>query len=76
MDTLAQLEVERDVATPSLIRLFKHRIDVLKQYSALGPEQAREAGSDIFGMENSLKAYDGRLKGLLDKNVWDIEAQR
>ena len=71
MDTLAQLEVERDVATPSLIRLFKHRIEVLKQYSALGPEQAREAGSDIFGMENSLKAYEGRLKGLLDKNVWE-----
>ena len=71
MDTLAQLEVERDVATPSLIRLFKHRIEVLRQYSALGPEQAREAGSDIFGMENSLKAYEGRLKGLLDKNVWD-----
>ena len=22
-------------------------------------------------MENSLKAYEGRLKGLLDKNVWD-----
>jgi peptidase S46-like protein len=71
MDTLAQLEVERDVATPSLIRLFKHRIEVLRKYSALGPEQAREAGSDIFGMENSLKAYEGRLKGLLDKNVWD-----
>ena len=71
LDTLAQLEVERDVATPSLIRMFKHRIEVLRQYSALGPEQAREAGSDIFGMENSLKAYEGRLKGLLDKNVWE-----
>ena len=71
MDTLAQLEVERDVAAPSLIRMFKHRIEVLRQYSALGPEQAREAGSDIFGMENSLKAYEGRLKGLLDKNVWE-----
>jgi hypothetical protein len=71
MDTLAQLEVERDLATPSLIKLMKHRIEVLRKYSALGPEQAREAGSDIFGMENSLKAYEGRLKGLLDKNVWD-----
>jgi hypothetical protein len=71
LDTLAQLEVERDLATPSLIKLWKHRIEVLRQYSALGPEQAREAGSDIFGMENSLKAYEGRLKGLLDKNVWE-----
>ena len=71
MDTLAQLEVERDLATPSLIKLWKHRIEVLRQYSALGPEQAREAGSDIFGIENSLKAYEGRLKGLLDRNVWE-----
>ena len=44
-----------------------------EKYSALGPEQAREAGSDIFGLENSLKAYEGRLKGLLDKNVWDTK---
>ena len=73
MDTLAQLEVERDVTTPSLLKLLKHRIAVLRRYSALGPEQAREAGSDIFGMANGLKAYEGRLKGLLDKNVWDTK---
>ena len=73
MDTLAQLEVERDVTTPSLLKLLKHRIAVLRRYSALGPEQAREAGSDIFGMANGLKAYEGRLKGLLDKNVWETK---
>ena len=73
MDTLAQLEVERDVTTPSLLKMLKHRIAVLRRYSALGPEQAREAGSDIFGMANGLKAYEGRLKGLLDKNVWDTK---
>jgi hypothetical protein len=73
MDTLAQLEVERDVTTPSLLKMLKHRIATLRKYSALGPEQAREAGSDIFGMENSVKALDGRLKGLLDKNVWDTK---
>jgi Peptidase S46 len=73
MDTLAQLEVERDVTTPSLLKLLKHRIAVLKKYSALGAEQAREAGSDIFGMENGLKAYAGRLKGLLDRNVWETK---
>ena len=73
MDTLAQLEVERDVTTPSLLKMLKHRIAVLRRYSALGPEQAREAGSDIFGMANGLKAYEGRLKGLLDKNVWETK---
>jgi hypothetical protein len=76
MDTLAQLEVERDITTPSLLKLLKHRIAVLKKYSALGAEQAREAGSDIFGMENGLKAYEGRLKGLQDKNVWETKRRQ
>ncbi len=73
LDTLAQLEVERDLTTPSVLKMLRHRVDVLKKYSALGPEQAREAASDIFGLENSVKAYDGRLKGLRDKNVWDTK---
>jgi hypothetical protein len=76
LDTLAQLEVERAITTPSLLKLLKHRIAVLKKYSALGAEQAREAGSDIFGMENGLKAYEGRLKGLLDKNVWETKRRQ
>jgi hypothetical protein len=71
LDTLAQLELERDVVEPNVLKMLKHRIEVLRKYSALGAEQAREAGTDIFGMENSVKAYDGRLKGLLDPHVWD-----
>ena len=73
LDTLAQLEVERDLTIPSVLKMLRHRVDVLKKYSSLGPEQAREAASDIFGLENSVKAYDGRLKGLRDKNVWDTK---
>ena len=76
LDTLAQLEVERDVNTPSLLKMLKHRIEVLRKYSALGAEQAREAGSDIFGMENGLKSLEGRLKGLLDSNVWDTKRKQ
>ncbi len=73
LDTLAQLEVERDLTTPSVLKMLRHRVDVLKKYSALGLEQAREAASDTFGLENSVKAYEGRLKGLRDKNVWDTK---
>jgi hypothetical protein len=71
LDTLAQLEVERDIVEPNVLKLLRHRIDVLKKYSARGPEQAREAASDIFRLENSLKAYQGRLEGLQDKAVMD-----
>jgi hypothetical protein len=73
LDTLAQLEVERDIVEPNVLKLLRHRIDVMRKYSAKGPEQAREAGSDIFGLENSVKAYQGRLEGLQDKKVMDAK---
>ena len=71
LDTLAQLEFERDIVEPSVLKLLKHRIDVLKKYSARGAEQQREAETEIFGLENSLKAYEGRLKGLEDPRVME-----
>jgi len=71
LDTLAQLELERDMVEPNVLKILKHRVDVLRKYSAQGAEQARQAESEIFDLENSVKAFDGRLKGLLDKNVMD-----
>jgi hypothetical protein len=75
LDTLAQLEFVRDHAMPVTVKLLKQRIAVLKQYSAQGPEQARQAASMIFGLENSLKAREGQYKGLLDKAVMDKKAR-
>jgi hypothetical protein len=71
LDTVAQLEFTRDIAEPSTIKLLKNRIAVLEAYSAKSPENARQAGSMIFGLANSLKANEGRYKGLLDKSVMD-----
>ena len=64
----ARSGARRGHAQPDQIVQAPHRSPA----TVFGPrlEQAR-GGSDIFGMENSLKAYAGRLKGLLDKNVWD-----
>ena len=50
LDTVAQLTYQRDAQMPMVLRLLKSRIDVLKKYSAKGTEQAREAGSQIFGL--------------------------
>jgi hypothetical protein len=69
LDTLAQLEAERDLYEPGTLKILKNRIDTLKKYSATGGEAARQAGSLIFGLENSQKAYIGRLKGLQDAAV-------
>jgi hypothetical protein len=73
LDTLAQLEAERDLYEPATLKILHSRIDTLKKYSATGPEAERRALSQIFSLENSLKAYDGRLKGLQDKRVTDTK---
>ncbi len=69
LDTLAQLEAERDVVEPATLKIIKNRLDSLRKYSAQSPEAARQAGTTIFGLENSQKAYLGRLKGLQDAAV-------
>src|SRR6516165_4241117 len=69
LETVAQLETERDVEDPMNLKVLKDRIAALKRYSAQGAEQAREAESQIFYLENSLKAIDGRYQGLLDSKV-------
>jgi hypothetical protein len=42
---------------------------VLRDYAAKGPDQAREAGSSIFGLENSLKAVNAEYMGLKDPAI-------
>jgi len=72
-DTLAQLEAERDLAEPATLKILHNRIDTLKKYSGTGPEASRRAMAQIFSLENSLKAYEGREKGLQDKRVMDAK---
>ncbi|HKE25102.1 MAG TPA: S46 family peptidase [Bryobacteraceae bacterium] len=69
LDTMAQLEYQRDANDPLTIKLLHARIDTLEKYSAQGAEQARQAGSQIFNLQNSLKAYEGMYRGLMDKNI-------
>jgi len=69
LDTIAQLEFLRDVSEPATIKVLKSRIGVLNRYSALGAEQARQAASQIFNLENSVKSAEGSLKGLMDAGI-------
>jgi hypothetical protein len=70
LDTIAQLAFERDIAAPTVLKTLKQRIATLREFSALGRDQTLEAGSQIFNLENSKKAYEGRLKGLQDPAVF------
>lgn len=73
-DTVAQLEFIRDNLFPTILKIFRRRLEVLGRYSTQGPEQAREAANQIFRIENSVKAIAGELDGLLDRST--IEKRR
>ena len=69
LDTMAQLKYERDNFEPAFLKLLARRISVLEEYSAKGQEQARQAGSRIFELDNSQKAIGGEAQGLKDPLV-------
>jgi hypothetical protein len=69
LDTLAQIETQRDVTLPLNIKTLERRLQTARAYAALGSEQAREATRQIFLIENSLKAYRGMLQGLRDPSL-------
>jgi hypothetical protein len=69
--TMAGIDFERDVVLPAEQKLLQAGLDAARKYSALGPEQAREASAYIFFAENEVKRSTGELQGLRDKDVMD-----
>lgn len=68
-DTVAQLQFLRDRMFPVTLQILNQRLATLEQYSARGPEQARQASSRIFFLQNSLKAYTGMENGLRNPDL-------
>jgi Peptidase S46 len=69
LNTMSQLEFLRDVQYPQVLKSLARRDALLKKFGAASAENARIAQKDMFGIENSLKAFKGYQSGLLDKNV-------
>ncbi len=68
-DTVSGLLVERDVVGPAVTEYLQHRLAAAQAFAAQGPEQARLVGSTIFGLQNSLKVFEGRAEALADKAI-------
>jgi hypothetical protein len=66
LDTRAQLEMQRDWQIPIRQLVRSELRGRLIEYSQLGAEQRRTAGSTLFYLENSFKAFYGRGRALLD----------
>lgn len=60
--TLAEYQAFVGHTIPESLAMFKARLAVDQRYAALGTEQAREANSQIFFLQNSIKAYSGTVK--------------
>jgi hypothetical protein len=76
LDTMAQLEVERDVALPDSLASIRRRLALLKSYSKQGAEQERRAKAQIFGLENGQKGLQGRLDALQDPKPMARKAEQ
>lgn len=69
--TLAQLEATRDYDYPAILKILRRRLAVLQGYSAQGSEQSRQAKTQIFNIENAIKAFTGEYDGLLDSSLME-----
>src|SRR6202163_3595044 len=71
LDTMAHLEYQRDIVMPGGLNLLRRREILLKTYSDRSTENARRAEDELFGIQNSRKAYLGMLAGLQDPAIMD-----
>ncbi len=74
LQTYDQLLFQRDHVYPERIKGLQRRVMLLRDYAKRGPEQARQASGQIFGLENSIKALSGEYVGLLDKELMGKKA--
>ena len=72
--TLDQLEFLRDYQYPMLMAALDNRVKILEKYGSVSVENARQAQSDMFSTQNSVKAYKGYNAALYDKSLMDKKA--
>jgi hypothetical protein len=76
LETLARLEHLRDHTLPFRLAALRNQEMALRLYSQRGPEQRRQAQSELYGVANARKAYSGQYFGLLDQNLMDTKKNR
>ncbi len=74
--TTAALAFLRDVRMPYTLDLLRRKEVLMQQFSLDGPESKRRARDELFGIQNSRKAYTGMLGGLQDPRTMDVKSQR
>jgi hypothetical protein len=75
LETLARLKYRRDHSHPYTLARLRAMEAALHQYAEQGPEQKRQAATDLHGFANSRKAFAGQYQGLLDPAVMRQKAE-
>jgi len=68
-DTVAQMEFSADFAIPMRLKAYERRKAAMVEYAKTSPEAARQVNTQIFGIENGIKATTGYWAGLKDKDA-------
>jgi hypothetical protein len=76
LDTVADLEYQRDRASPFALQLLYRREAAYAAYGSRSDENARRAKEGLFGVQNSRKAREGGMAGLLDPSVMHRKRQQ
>src|SRR5262245_12516383 len=69
LNTVAALKYARDTRLPFMLDMLRRQEIMLQQFGQDGPEQARIAKEDLFGIQNSRKALYGQIEGLEDPEI-------
>lgn len=74
--TTAALKFLRDDRIPYVLDFLRRKEILLQQYSLGGNEAKRRGRDELFGIQNSRKAYTGMLGGLLNPNTFVTKQAR
>lgn len=74
--TVAALKYLRDHRLPYVLDYLRRKEILLQQFGLDGPEQKRRARDELFGIQNSRKAYTGMLAGLQAPVTFEVKERR
>jgi hypothetical protein len=71
LETYDKLIHRRDLSHPYTLMRLRTMEALAIQYSERGPEQRRQAATDLHRFSNARKAFSGQYQGLLDPKILD-----
>ena len=73
--TVDAFKYMRDVRNPYVLDFIRRKEVLMQQFGLGGEEQKRQAQDDLFGLQNSRKAYMGMLGGLQNPAIMKQKQQ-